>query len=215
MRQRLRRAAAPCGNMPMRPCAHAEERSSSRDIPALASGELRGLCRARRSIDSYTVHVSTAHGEMPRASIDSAFLSETLPTMVSGCAGFNSRSVVHSATVVTWCTWFMQTYDRVAWHALRGGGASLHLRSTSPYMHVRARGFTMTLVARTDLQNIARIKHRTLPHPPEKEIATATMNHAANGATPDKLCRSTVRSRSVLLRPPSAGTRHTVHRLST
>ena len=135
MRQRLRRAAAPCGNMPMRPCAHAEERSSSRDIPALASGELRGLCRARRSIDSYTVHVSTAHGEMPRASIDSAFLSETLPTMVSGCAGFNSRSVVHSATVVTWCTWFMQTYDRVAWHALRGGGAiPLHAR-TSARLH--------------------------------------------------------------------------------
>ena len=58
MRQRLRRAA-PWGNMPMRPCAHAEERSSSRDIPALASGELHGLCRPRRSIDSYTV--STAH----------------------------------------------------------------------------------------------------------------------------------------------------------
>ena len=31
----------------------------------------------------------------------------------------------------------------------------------------------------------ARIKHRTLPHPPEKRIATATMNHAADGATPD------------------------------
>jgi hypothetical protein len=74
-------------------------------------------------------------------------------------------------------------------------------------MHVRARGFTM----RSD-----QTSHASTPAGEEDcdrhDESRGGWRHTGHQPHQNKPCRSTVRSRSDLLRPPSAGTRRTVHR---